>query len=72
MIDWSECEAVERHPARVSGAWVFRDTRVPLLALFENLDGGASTAEFLEWFPDVTARQVHLVLEHVARSAAAA
>jgi len=37
MIDWSTCAAVERHPARVSGAWVFRGTRVPISALFENL-----------------------------------
>ena len=47
--------AVERSPARVSGAWVFRGTRVPVKALFENLEDGATLDQFLEWFPGVTA-----------------
>lgn len=41
MIDWSSCPAVERDPERVSGAWVFRGTHVPVAALFENLEDGA-------------------------------
>ena len=48
MIDWSSCSAVERDPERVSGAWVFRGTRVPVAALFENLEGGAQITEFVE------------------------
>lgn len=71
MIDWSTCPAVERDPERVSGAWVFRGTRVPVAALFENLEGGAQVTEFVEWFPGVTLDQVRVVLEHVARSARA-
>ena len=54
MIDWTTCIAVERAAERVSGAWVFRGTRVPVAALFENIEGGASVREFLEWFPGVT------------------
>ena len=69
MIDWSTCSAVERHPARVSGAWVFAGTRVPVAALFENLEDDASLHEFVEWFPGVTAQQAKAVLEHAARSA---
>jgi uncharacterized protein (DUF433 family) len=69
MIDWSDCEAVERDPARVSGAWVFRGTRVPVAALFENLEENASLQQFLTWFPGVTLAQVRAVLEHAARSA---
>ena len=69
MIDWSSCTAVERDPARVSGAWVFRGTRVPAAALFENLEDGASVHQFLEWFPGVTLDQARNVLEHAARSA---
>lgn len=69
MIDWSSCAAVERHPDRVSGAWVFRGTRVPIVALFENLEDGASASQFVEWFPGVTLQQVRAVLEHAARSA---
>ncbi len=72
MLDWSECVAVERSADRVSGAWVFRGTRVPVRALFENLDGGASVAQFLEWFPGVTLEQVHAVLQHTTKSLAVA
>ena len=68
MWDWSQCSAVERHPDRVSGAWVFSGTRVPVAALFENLESGARLEEFLEWFPGVAREQAEGVLEHVARS----
>ncbi len=71
MIDWSSCPAVERDPDRVSGAWVFRSTRVPVAALFENLEDGALVSQFVEWFPGVTLEQVRTVLEHAARSALA-
>jgi uncharacterized protein (DUF433 family) len=71
MIDWSSCPAVERNSKRVSGAWVFRGSRVPVSALFENLEDGASVSEFTEWFPGVTLEQVRAVLEHAARSALA-
>ena len=65
MIDWSTSTAVERDPARVSGVWVFRGTRVPLAALFENLEDDASVHQFVEWFPGVTLEQARAVLEHV-------
>lgn len=71
MIDWSTCAVVERNPARVSGAWLFRGTRVPIAALFENLEDGASVQQFVEWFPGVTLEQARVVLEHAARSSLA-
>jgi uncharacterized protein (DUF433 family) len=71
MIDWSSCSAAEQDPAIVSGAWVFRGTRVPLAALFENLEDGASVQQFVEWFPGVKLEQVRVVLEHAARSSLA-
>ena len=71
MIDWSSCPAVERDPERVSGVWVFRSTRVPVAALFENLEDGADVTEFVEWFPGVTTQQARDVLEHAARSSLA-
>lgn len=71
MLDWSECPAVERVPNKVSGEWLFRSTRVPVRALFENLEGGATVGDFLEWFPGVTAEQVDAVLEHASRSLSA-
>lgn len=64
MIDWSSCPAVELDPEKVSGSWVFKGTRVPVVALFENLEGGASVDEFLSWFPGVSRGQVESVLEH--------
>jgi uncharacterized protein (DUF433 family) len=70
MIDWSSCPAVERDPERVSGAWIFRGTRVPVAALLENLEDGASTSQFAEWFPGVTVEQIHAVLEYAAQSSA--
>ncbi len=72
MLDWSLCPVVERSPEKVSGAWVFRGTRIPVSALFENLEGGARVNEFIEWFPGVTKEQVEGVLEHANRSLAAA
>jgi uncharacterized protein (DUF433 family) len=68
MIDWSSCAAVESDPQRVSGAWLFRGTRVPVAALFENLEDGAPLAQFVEWFPGVTIEQARAVLEHAASS----
>ena len=71
MINWSSCPAVEQDPDRVSGAWLFLGTRVPVAALFENLEDDASVHEFVEWFPGVTVAQARVVLEHAARSAIA-
>jgi uncharacterized protein (DUF433 family) len=68
MIDWSSCPAVERDPEKVSGSWVFRNTRVPVVALFENLEGGASVDDFLLWFPGVSKEQVEAVLEYTIES----
>jgi uncharacterized protein (DUF433 family) len=68
MTDWSSCPAVERDSEKLSGSWVFRGTRVPVIALFENLESGASIDDFLLWFPGVTKEQVESVLEHTIQS----
>jgi uncharacterized protein (DUF433 family) len=68
MLDWNQCAAVERVPGKVSGAWLFKGTRVPVVALFENLEAEASVADFLEWFPGVTREQVGAVLAHAEQS----
>ena len=67
VLDWSQCPAVESVPSKVSGAWVFRDTRMPVSIVFENLESGATVEEITEWF-HVTREQVVAVLEFVARS----
>ena len=68
MLDWNDCPEVERLPDKVSGAWVFRGTRVPVRALFENLEAGAKVDDFLVWFEGVTRAQVDAVLEHASAS----
>ena len=68
MTNWNTCSAVERVPGRVSGAWVFSGTRIPLFALYENLASGATIDEFVEWFPGVDEWQVRAVLEHEAKA----
>jgi uncharacterized protein (DUF433 family) len=69
-LDWSECPAVESVPERLSGAWVFRDTRLPVSTVFENLEAGATINEIIEWF-DIPKEQVIEVLQFAARSLAA-
>lgn len=67
ILDWSQCSAVESIPGKVSGAWVFRGTRVPVSAIFENLKS-SPIEEVLENFP-VTREQIQIVLDFVAQSA---
>jgi uncharacterized protein (DUF433 family) len=68
MFDWSKCTALERDPQRVSGEWVFKNTRVPVRTLFENLEDGASIDEFLERFPGVYRSQIESVLAYTGLS----
>lgn len=68
MFDWSDCSEVNASPDTVSGAFVFRGTRVPVKALFENLEDGATVDDFLQWFPGVNREQVDAVLEFAAHS----
>ena len=65
-LDWSQCPAVESIPGKVSGAWVFRGTRVPVSAIFENLKT-SPIEEVLENF-HVTREQVQAVLDFAAKS----
>ena len=67
VLDWSKCPAVESIPGKVSGAWVFRGTRLPVATIFENLEDGMTIEEVMEQF-DVTREQIQAVLEFAARS----
>ena len=67
MVAWCQCPAVERNPDKVSGAWLFHGTRVPVSSLFENLRDGATVVQFLDWFPGVERWQVESVLDHETR-----
>lgn len=66
-LDWSACPAVESIPGKVSGAWVFRGTRLPVATIFENLEDGLTIEEIMEQF-DVTREQINAVLDFAARS----
>ena len=65
MKGWENLAAVEQDEDKVSGAWVFRGTRVPVSALFENLRDGATIEQFLQWFPGVTRAQVEAVSHEI-------
>jgi uncharacterized protein (DUF433 family) len=67
ILDWSQCPAVESVPDRLGGAWVFKDTRMPVAAIFENLEAGSDIDEIIEQF-HVTREQIQAVLEFAARS----
>jgi uncharacterized protein (DUF433 family) len=67
-LDWSQCPAVESVPGKVSGAWVFRGTRIPVAAVFENLEDGLTVNEIVEMFDGLTQEQVKAVLDFAAQS----
>jgi len=66
-VRYSQGSAVESVPGKVSGAWVFRGTRMPVATVFENLEAGASVEGIIEWF-DLAREQVTAVLDFAARS----
>ncbi len=66
-LDWSQCPAVESVPGKLSGAWVFKDTRMPVSAVFENLESGATVDEIMEWF-HLSPEQIVPVLQFAVRS----
>jgi len=67
-LDWSQCSAVESVPGKVSGAWVFRNTRMPVAAVFENLEDGVTIDELVDLYAGLTRDQVKAVLDFAARS----
>ncbi len=67
-IDWAQCPLLESVPGKVSGAWVFRGTRVPVSAVLKNLKD-LSVNEVAEEFPSITPDQIRTALDFIARSA---
>lgn len=65
-MNWEGCDAVEAREGKMSGAFVFVGTRIPVATLFENLKAGATVDEFLEWYPGSKRSQIELVLGFVA------
>ncbi len=67
-LDWSQCPAVESVPGKVSGAWVLKGTRMPVSAIFENLEAGASIDDIMQWYEGLNRQQVKAVIEFAVRS----
>jgi len=70
MINWQTCTEVSHDPQVVSGDYLFKGTRVPVRALFENIEDGATVDDFLDWFPGVSRSQVEAVFKHTIASLA--
>ena len=68
LLDWSKCPAVESVPGKVSGAWVFRGTRMPVAAVFENLEDGLTIDEIVQLYDGLTREQIKAVLDFAAQS----
>jgi len=68
LLDWSKCPAVESVPGKVSGSWVFRGTRMPVAAVFENLEDGLSIDEIVQLYDGLTREQIKAVLDFAAHS----
>jgi uncharacterized protein (DUF433 family) len=67
-LDWSQCSDVESIPGKVSGAWVLQGTRMPVSAIFENIESGARIDDIMEWFDGLDKGQVKAVVAFAARS----
>lgn len=67
-IDWSLCPVVESVPGKMSGAWVLKGTRMPVSAIFKNIEAGANINDLMEWFDGLDREQVKAVIEFAARS----
>jgi uncharacterized protein (DUF433 family) len=67
-FDWSQRPDVESVPGKVSGAWVLKGTRMPVSAIFENLEAGANVDDIMEWCDGINREQVKAVIEFAARS----
>jgi len=67
-LDWSQCAAVESIPGKLSGAWVLKGTRMPVSAIFENLEAGANIDDIMQWYEGLDREQVKAVIEFAVRS----
>lgn len=67
-LDWSQCPAVESIPGKLGGAWVLKGTRMPVSAIFENLEAGAHIDDILQWYDGLNREQVKAVIAFAARS----
>ena len=69
MVDWSQCSEVESDPGRVHGAWVLKDTRLPVSLVFECLAKGATIHDVMDWYGGVSQQQLERLVVFAADSA---
>jgi uncharacterized protein (DUF433 family) len=67
-LDWSQCPVVESVPGKLSGAWVLKGTRMPVSAIFENIEAGANIDDILQWYDGLDREQIKAVIEFAVRS----
>lgn len=65
-LDWSQCDAVESIPGKMSGAWTFRNSRTPVKVVFETEDG-MTIEEIIEQYP-VSREEIKAVLDFATHS----
>jgi len=46
----------------MGGAWVLKGTRMPVAAIFENIEAGARIDDIMEWFAGLDREQVKAVI----------
>jgi uncharacterized protein (DUF433 family) len=68
ILDWPQCAAVKSIPGKVSGAWVLKGTRMPVSAIFENLEAGANIDDIMQWYEGLDREPVKAVIEFAVRS----
>ena len=63
LVMCGESNVIEIDPEKMHGTPVFRGTRVPIVSLFDWLEGGDNVEFFLDNFPTVERVQVMDLLE---------
>jgi uncharacterized protein (DUF433 family) len=68
MIDWTECEDVERIAGKVSGQWIVVGTRILAEGVIENAED-ATPEEIDEMFPGLGVERARRIIEYARRHA---
>jgi uncharacterized protein (DUF433 family) len=54
---------VESVPGKLSGARALKGTRMPVSAIFENLEAGANIDDIMQWYDGLNREQLKAVIE---------
>lgn len=67
-LDWKDCAAVESVAGKLGGVWLFKDTRIPVSALFDNLQDGLTVNEIVALYQGLSTGHVYSVLDFVSQN----